>query len=267
MEIDSLWYGMGPWRGPALALAAALAWAGLLRLLRRPDLAALGAAVGLAAGMVVTLGAVTASPRQLPERLPLLVLAGALGGLALALAGGRGRKGGLPAAFGVPLMVAGAAWWLAGMPVVAPDLQRTAVTLAGLAVLIAALLPVLAGPWHGAGAAGLLAAGLWLAAPLGPWLVLAAAAAAACLGGAVAGRDWSVAARLPVALGLGAVVAGPVLARGTAADWTAAAGPLVALWAAPVLAGRSQARWARFVAWIVAGGLPLLFTWLQVHRP
>ena len=36
-----------PWRGVAAALVVALAWAGLFRLLRRGDLAGLGAGIGL----------------------------------------------------------------------------------------------------------------------------------------------------------------------------------------------------------------------------
>jgi hypothetical protein len=260
MDLDSLW----PWRGAGLGLAVALGWAGLLRLLRRPDLAALGAGIGLAAGVLLTLGSITASPRQLPERLPLLVLAGALGGLLLALVAGRG-KGGLLAGIAALLLAVGAAWWLAGAPMTAADLRRVGVTLFALAVLFGALLPVLQGPWHAAGAAALLAAGVWMTASAGPWLVLAVVAAAAALGGAAAGQDWGVAARLPLALGLGALMAGPVLARGGSADWTAAAAPAVALWVGPVLAQRIHAPGARFVAWIVAGGLPLLFTWLQTR--
>ncbi|MBX9700971.1 MAG: hypothetical protein K2X74_16155, partial [Acetobacteraceae bacterium] len=66
MDLDSLW----PWRGAGLALVAALLWSGLWRALRRPDLGALGAGIGCAAGLVLTLGGLAASPRQLPERLP-----------------------------------------------------------------------------------------------------------------------------------------------------------------------------------------------------
>ncbi|WP_240048411.1 hypothetical protein, partial [Crenalkalicoccus roseus] len=117
MDLDSLW----AWRGALLALAAALLWAGAGRALRRPDLAALGAGVGLAAGWVLTLGLITASPRQLPERLPLLALAAAGAGLLLALpGGGRGRVAGA----GAVLALLAAAWWLAGAPLASPDLRR-----------------------------------------------------------------------------------------------------------------------------------------------
>ena len=81
MNLDALWHGglaapsrRGAARSPRLATASA--WAGLLRLLNRRDLAALGPALGLAVGWAVTLGLPFASPRQLAERLPLLALAG-----------------------------------------------------------------------------------------------------------------------------------------------------------------------------------------------
>ena len=262
MDLDSLW----PWRGAALGLVAALAWAGLLRLLRRPDLAALGAGIGLAAGVVLTLGGVAASPRQLPERLALLLLGGVALGLLLALAGGEGRRG-LLIGLGAGAGVLAGAWWVGGAPLALPDLQRATVTLLGLAVLFAALLPVLTGPWQAAAAAALLLAGLWMTAPVGPWLVLAAVALGAALGAAVAGPAWPVAARLPVALGLGVLIAGPVLARGGAADWTAAAGPVAALWVVPVLVERIPGIGGRILSWIIAGGLPLVFTWLQSRAP
>ncbi|MBX6744811.1 MAG: hypothetical protein IRY87_22490, partial [Acetobacteraceae bacterium] len=86
MHLDSLL----PWKGAVVALAAALVWAGLLRLAGRRDLAALGAGAGLALGWVVVLGLPTASPRQLAERLPMLALAGLMAGLVLSLLG-RGR--------------------------------------------------------------------------------------------------------------------------------------------------------------------------------
>lgn len=267
MTLDSFWlWPPGPWHGAALALAVALAWAGLLRLARRPDLAVLGAGMGLAAGVVLTLGTITGSPRQLPERLPLLLLGAAAAGLLAALLAGGGRRGGITAAI-LGLAVLAGAWWLAGAPMTVADLRRGAVPLLGLAVLLAVLAVGLRGAWEAAGAAALLLAGLWLTAPVGPWTVLATVALGACLGGVAGGAGWGAAARLAPALGLGGLIAAPVLARGAATDWTAAAAPVLGLVAAPALAAQFRARWAGFVAWIVAGGLPLLFTWLQHRGP
>ena len=107
-----------PWRGAAAGLVVALGWAGLFRLLRRPELAGLGAGLGLAVGWVLTLGLLTGSPRQLPERLPALAVGGVLVGLVLVLAGRRGWLGAVLAALGV----FGAAWWLAGGPLSQADL-------------------------------------------------------------------------------------------------------------------------------------------------
>ncbi len=260
MTLDLLW----PWRGALLAFLLALTWAGLWRALRRPDLAALGAGVGLAAGVVMTLGAVPGSPRQLPERLPVLALAGASLGLVLALAGA--RRGALAAGIVGGALLAGG-WWLAGAPMVVPDLHRGTVGLAGLAVLLLALAVALRGPWQAAYAAALLLTGLWLAAPLGPWLALAAVVLGAVLGGAAAGPAWSAPARLPIALGLGAVLAGPVVARGNALDWIVSAGPLLAIWAAPWFEGHFSTRWARPLAWSVAAALYVMFTWMQSRGP
>lgn len=260
MDLDSLW----PWRWAGLAFAVALAWGGLLRLLHRPGLGGLGAGIGLAAGVALTLGSLGASPRQLPERLPLLLLAGTAWAMLLELITDGGRRV-LPLALGAALAVLAGAWWLAGAPMAAADLRRGAMTLLGLAVLLGALLVVLRGPWPAAAAAGLLLANLWVAAPVGPWVPLAAVLLAASLGALVAAADWEMPARLPLALGLGALAAGPVLARGVALDWIAGAGPVLLLWAVPVLAERLHAPAARFLAWAVAAGVALLFTVVQRH--
>ncbi len=235
MDLDSLL----PWRGAGLALAAALAWGGAFRLLGRPGLAALAAGAGTAAGWALTMGVATASPRQLPERLPLLALAATALALPVGLLGD-GRLRPLGAAAAALALLAGA-WWLAGAPLAAADLRRGAVPLLGLAVLVLAAQVPLHGPWHAGAALALLGAGLWIAAPPGPWTVLAAAAAAAALG------------------------AGPVLARGTPANWLAAAVPFAALWLGPALADHLRGRLALPVAWLVAGGVPLLLTWLTVR--
>jgi hypothetical protein len=261
MDLDSLL----PWRGAGLALAAALAWGGAFRLLGRPGLAALAAGAGTAAGWALTMGVATASPRQLPERLPLLALAATALALPVGLLGD-GRLRPLGAAAAALALLAGA-WWLAGAPLAPADLRRGAVPLLGLAVLVLAAQVPLHGPWHAGAALALLGAGLWIAAPPGPWTVLAAAAAAAALGAAaVAGTAaWGAVPRLPVALALAALAAGPVLARGTPANWLAAAVPFAALWLGPALADHLRGRLALPVAWLVAGGVPLLLTWLTVR--
>ena len=256
MLLDSLW----PWRGAALALLVALAWAGLLRALRRPDLASLGAGIGLAAGWVMILGLPAASPRQLPERLPLLAAGGAGMALLLSLLAG-GRRG--PAAAGAALALLAAAWWLAGAPRDAADTWRAAVPLLGLLLALLAAQLRLDGPWPAAFAFALLLGGFWIGAPRGPWLVLAAAALAAVLGAALpADRAWGVGARMPVAAALAGLAAGPVLARGSAADWLAAASPFAALWLGPALAVHLGGGWAWALGWLLAGGIPLLFTWV-----
>ena len=169
MTLPPLPEALAPWAGPVVAALLALAWAGLARLRRRPDLAGLGAGLGLAAGWLLTLGQLTGSPRQLPERLPALALAAGLLGLLLALAGRRGWVTGPLAALGL----LGAGWWLAGGPLTPADLGRAGVPLLALAALGAAALLALRGPVPAAAALALLAAGLWLYGPPGPWWPLA----------------------------------------------------------------------------------------------
>jgi len=66
-----------------------------------------------------------------------------------------------------------------------------------------------------------------------------------------------------MALALCGLSAGPVLARAVAADWTAAATPFAALALGPALAARIGGTTAGPVfGWTVAGGMPLLITWL-----
>jgi hypothetical protein len=253
------------------ALATALLLSGGLRLAGRRDLAPLGVGAGLALGWWLILGGPTASPRQLPERLPGLALAGVVAGLLLAQFGrGGGRGGGWVGRAGAALLVLTAAWWLAGAPLAPADLRRAAVPLLALAVLGAAAVE-LRTPLRAVVAFGLALAGIWLAAPIGPWSMLAMAAFAAALGGLVAGQregqgvgtpPGGVAAWLPMALGLAGLVAGPLLARGAAADWNAAAAPFAALWLGPVLAARIGGPAGGPLGWGLAGGVPLLFAWL-----
>lgn len=249
-----------PWRGALLAGAVALLWAALFAALRRPGVAAAGVGLGVAAGWLLTLGAPVASARQLPERLPLLAVAAAVAGAVLAAFGPR-RWTAAVAAIGV----VGGAWWLGGAPLYPADVARNGVVLLGLAVLGALLLLGLSGAVAHVTAAGLLVAGLWLTRPVGPWLLLGWAVLAAGLGGLVAARGWPAGARLAPALALAALLAGPVVSRGGSADWAAAAAPVAALWLGPALAGRLGGRAGLVVGWALAGGVPLLFTWLLLR--
>jgi hypothetical protein len=228
------WSMLWPWRGAAAAFLLALGVALLAR--RRVRLAALAAGVGILAGWWTTFGLLTASPRQLPERLPLLalflVLVAGLGGAVSA----RWRWAGpLVAALGA----FGAGWWMAGAPLVAPDLARAAPVLAGIAALTFLPAMRIEGRGRGVAAALVLLAALIAAAAPGPGLVLGAAVLGATLG-ALAGRGvpQGVLAALPLAGAVAGLAAIPVIGRGAAADWVAAASPGIALWLAPVLARR-----------------------------
>jgi len=244
------------WRGAFVALSVARAVGVLGRLLRLPRLATCGAAVGVGAGWVLVLGALVASPRQLPERLPLLATTAAVAGALLAAAADHRRVAWLGALLGV---LAGA-WWLAGAPLVGADLRRAAIPLLGLGALAAMLLLALDGPGPAMIAAAALCAALALAAPFGPWLVLGVALFAAILGGIAGGVAWPPGARLAPALALAALAAGPVLARGAAVDWLAAAAAPAALWFGPALAARwGGGRAAMAGGWAVAAAVPLLF--------
>lgn len=266
MTLDALWPAswptLAPWSGALAALTAALVWTGALRALHRRDLAALGAALGLAAGWAVTLGLPVASPRQLAERLPLLAAGGFAAGLVMAfLTGGRAWR----VALGAGAVLAAGAWWLAGAPAAAPDLRRALVLIVafGAAAAVAAL--ELRSPARAAAAFAVLLAAWWIAQPTGPWLVLAAAGVAAAFGAWPGGAPWTAPAALPVGLCLAGLAAGPVLGRGTAADWTAAAAPFAALSLGTAFAARVGGKAGAAVGWLVAGGVPLLLTWLLVR--
>lgn len=262
MNLDTLWpaswLGPGNGRGTLAALAAALVWAGLLRLLNRRDLAALGTGLGLAAGWWLTLGLPVASPRQLAERLPLLALVGFAAALPLTLLANRTWS----LALGAGLLLAAGAWWLAGAPVTVADVRRALVPVLALGALAAVASLELRSPLRAAVAFGLLLAAVWIARPTGPWLMLASAGVAASLGCLPAGTPWTAAAAAPVALALAGVAAGPVIARGGAADWVAGAVPFAALLLGPALAARLGGRAGAAIGWAVAGGVPLLITWL-----
>lgn len=200
----------------ALALTLVLALAG--RKWRGAGFIAVGA--GVLAGWWWLFGALPASPRQLPERLPLLALA-MLALVALGLAWRRAPAWLLPG-----LGVLGAGWWMAGAPRNLPDLMQAAPVLAGVALY--ALLALRLAWGRAVLAAGLMAGGLALAGPPGPVLPLALVLLGASLG-AMAGPLASALAALPFAAGLAALAALPVLARGTALDWGLALLPLAAL--------------------------------------
>ncbi|HZF77466.1 MAG TPA: hypothetical protein VE033_16690, partial [Acetobacteraceae bacterium] len=192
---------------PALmALAVPLAWAAAFRRLGLPGMAGGALAAGAAAGFVLLLGLSLASPRQLWERLPLLMLL-----LALPVGGGWVASLGVATA---------SAWWMSGAPRTAADWRDAAPELAGIAGLVLLLRPRLGEPWAAVAGTAALLAGLLAAAPPGPVPVLAAILLAAALGAAL-GRA-PVAATAP-AVAMAALGVLPVLARGAPADWAAAA--------------------------------------------
>jgi hypothetical protein len=242
-------FGIGNAAIVATAIALAVALAG--RWLARPGLAAAAAGIGLAAGFVAVLGLVSASPRQLAERLPLLaVLALGAGGLA-----GLARRPAIRLlAFACGLVAC--AWWMAGAPLHLPDLRRAAPEAA---LLLAAM--ALAA-WRGAAAPAMLAAwaalaaGVYLGAARGPHLAFALAGLGAALG-ALPGGALGPAARLPLAVALVGVAAVPVLARAAPADLAAAAAPLAALLAGPMLARRLPGRAGPWLGPLLAA-LPVL---------
>lgn len=148
---------LASWQPALLAAAVALAWSGLFRALGRGEIAALGAALGIVAGWVLAYGTIAASPRQVPERLPMLALATTAAALALAPLLG-GRRAAVAAA---GLVLLGGAWWLVGGPLAPGDLRRAALPLLALALLLPGVALRLDGPWHAAAATGFLAAGLF----------------------------------------------------------------------------------------------------------
>jgi hypothetical protein len=191
-------------RGAALAFAVALCLAAVARLLRRPLPPGIAAGAGLLAGWWLTFGLLTASPRQLPERLPPLALMLLLATVLLLPPTRRWPRLGLPATLLGALL---AGWWMAGAPLVRADLTRGAAELAAVAAATVLLAPM-----------------------PGPQAVLAAVLVAATLGALVVpprqGGSPALSA-LPVAGAIMALAALPVIARGAPADWTVAAAPLL----------------------------------------
>jgi len=216
-------------RGALVAVVVALAALLAARLAGWPPLRGLAGALGLAAGFVAVTGVLGASPRQLPERLPMLALV-ALGAAVAMSPPWRWLR--LVAA--VAGVLAGA-WWMAGAPLHPDSVARAAPVAGGLAVAMGLA------AWRGGGAAmpvawASLAAGLALAAARGPHLAFALAGLGAVLG-AAPGRGLGLAAvRVPFGIALAGVAAVPVLGRAAPADWTAAAAPALALLAGPWIA-------------------------------
>ncbi len=239
--LDSLSF----WLGPLLGLAVSLGWAALLTGLKRPGLAALGLPLGFATACWVVLGHVSASPRQLPERFPLL----ALGLAAMAVPVALLPRGWLWASTAVTAGLGGA-WWMAGAPLWGADVGRAVILLAALGVLLPALALEARERWAALGAAAFLAAGLFAAGALGPWSALGAALLLAALPALLLAPG--PAALVPLAVLVGALAAGPVVARGEAPDWLALAGPLAAL-----LVGGGLGRWG----WVV-GAVPVAAVWV-----
>ncbi|MGG5817545.1 hypothetical protein, partial [Falsiroseomonas sp. HW251] len=118
------------WEAAALALAVALGVALAARALRRPGLAAVAAATGILAGWWFAFGVLSGSPRQVPERLPALMLALALIVPAGVVAARRWGWASWPAAAAAALW---AGWWMSGAARWLPDLWRSAPVLAGVA--------------------------------------------------------------------------------------------------------------------------------------
>jgi hypothetical protein len=250
-----------PWRAVLAAALAALAWAlACRRLLRWPEAAPAAAAVGLLIGWWVTLGLLTASPRQLLERLPVLALAAVLAGALVPALAGRGA--GWRQRLG-PLWAWAAAlacgWWMAGAPQVGADLQRAGPALLGLALAAGLLRPRLsATPAAAAAGFAALAAGFWAAAAPGPYVPLALAGCVAALAALAVGAGGGMALGLPMALTQVSLAAVPVLARGLLADWMAAAAPVSALVLGPVLAARLPRRVGPWLGWALAAAPAVL---------
>jgi hypothetical protein len=213
--------------GAALAFAVALGLAALARLLRRPLPAGIAAGAGLLAGWWLTFGLLTASPRQLPERLPPLALMLLLATVLLLPLSRRWPRFGLPATLLGALL---AGWWMAGAPLVRADMARGAAELAAVAAATVLLARASGPSWAGFAAAAALLGALLLAPMPGPQAVLAAVLVAATLGAlAVPPRPGGSASlsALPVAGPIMALAALPVIARGAPADWAVAAAPVL----------------------------------------
>jgi hypothetical protein len=251
MTIDSI----APHEGALLALLVGFAGAALLGARAGAGWAGLALPLAALAGFMVTLGGISASPRQLPERLPLLAAGAALGALLLAA---------LPRTWLALLLLLvaamGGGWWVAGAPLWPDDIARAAPVWLVLALVIPVLYREGAGPWRAQMAVLALVAAIWVAGTPGPWWLMALTLAAAALPLMITGTAMAESGRLALAPLLAAIMAGPVLARGAPQDWVAAAAPLVVLLLGPRLAGRRAAWQAPLVLGLCAG-LPAALAW------
>lgn len=243
-----------PAGAPILALCVALLWAVLLR---RGRWAALALPLGALLGFAWVMGGFSATPRQLPERLPLL----AAGALLLALPLAAGLRG-APGIVLALLAGAGTAWWMAGAPLTAADLQRVIPVLLLLGLLVPVLHREAAGPWRAQAALLALLAGLWAAGAPGPWLLLGLVLAGAALPFALGAGPLPEAARLPLVVLLAALLAGPLLTRGAPADWMGALAPLCALLLVPPAPGGRRAAWQAPLLLLLAALPPVALAWL-----
>lgn len=216
--------------GAVVAFAAAGAALLMAVWLRRPLLGALAGGIGVLVGWWFTFGLLTATPRQLPERLPLLML---MMVLAAALSGTVARRWPWFAWPGAVLVAALAGWWMAGAPLIVPDVQRAWSVWLGVAAATLLLAGRAAPSWAAAVASGSLLAALIVARLPGPYVVLATALLAAVVAGGLAPRAVRTAPMpvraLPLAAGMAALAVLPLLARGAPADWAIAAAPVAAL--------------------------------------
>lgn len=227
-----------PWTAAAVGFAVALLAALAAGAARRPPLVAAAAGIGVLAGWWFAFGLITATPRQLPERLPVLMLALVVATPLAARLAARWHWAAWPLAALGALWVG---WWMAGAPRIGPDLERSAVVFAGTALATLLLAARGAPRWAMPVAAMVLLAGFLAAMPPGPPRLLAAVVAASGLAALLSGKGGGVhpvLAALPVAGALAALGALPLIARGTAADWAAAAAPFAALWLGAPLGAR-----------------------------
>ncbi len=237
---------------PVLATAALAAAGGVVaRQARSPGLGGMLMGLGLLVGLAWTFGALQASPRQLPERLPML----ALGLLLPAALAARWPRAAWAAAAAAAL---GAGWWLAGAPLWWPDAERVAPVALALAAGAGLAMAALRGPWQAPVLAAGLALLLHVTAPRGPWADVALLLGAAGLAAAAFGRALPPAGWIALGPLMAAVAAGPVLAIGRGADWAVPA----ALVCAVALAW--LARWP--VAAVAAGQVAMLAAAAAVLR-
>jgi hypothetical protein len=257
--LDILLDSLRPWLAAVIAAAATLLAALAGRIVRRPLFGAAAAGIGVLAGWWFAFGLLTATPRQLPERLPLMMLVLVVATPLAARLAPRWRWAAWPL---VGLGVLWVGWWLGGAPRTLADLQRAAPVLAGAAAAMLLLALRAAPRWALPVAAAALFAGLLAAAPPGPPRLLGAVVLAASVAALAQPRGGAVhpaLAALPMAGALAAVAALPVVGRGAPADWAAAAAPLAALWlGAPLGAWLARGAGAPVGALLVGAGCAAL---------